>query len=265
MTCIALAWTSPEIVLIDLDRSKYLPVLVRDAGDRKSLELAVVGAKDKAVVALVDNISNLARVADVPAKAFVVFDTVVQLRQVHGSIMLDQDPSTNDYAMKRIRIDDVHAVIDGPQQPFTVPAEALKTSAALAGKILLSELMEKIHRKAGAEIVNSEFITKTCARIAGRIAKATWVARVRKPALAAGIDSQLLAELERFIEDSSVSEGLWKGFYDIVENSVPMDEVEKRYDVRAADLTFLLSVLGSTPAGADGYVTSPDKTKKRRG
>lgn len=264
MTCIALAWTSPEILAIDLDRDKYLPVVVRNADGRKNLELATANVDGKGVVALVDGVHNLARVADVPAKAFIVFDTVPQLRLVTGSVLLDQDPTTNEYAKKRISIDELHGIIEANPIPFTVPVEALKVSSTLAGKILLSELFEKFQRKAGAAATD-DFLVKTCARIVGRLHKSTWTNRVRKPALAAGVDVQLLAEMERFIEDSSVSEGLWKGFYDIVENGADIAEVEKRYDVRAKDLAFLLSVLGSTPAGPDGYVTSPEKTKKRRG
>lgn len=262
--CLALAWTGPEIVIIDIDREKYRPYIARGAGARRDLEMAIAAQDPREVVVLVDGVPTLARVSDVEGvKAFIVFDSVTSLRGVVGASMLDQDPARDDYAMKRLSMADLHVAIAGPDAPFTVPSDVLKVSENLAAKITLRELMAKVKRKAGA-VVTDEFIAKTCERIAGRIHKTTWVARVRKPALAAGMDTQALAELERFIEDSSVSEGLWKGFYELVENKDSVEDIEKRYDVRRVDLEYLTEILGGEAVGSKAYVSSP-AVRKRRG
>lgn len=264
MTCIALAWTSPEIVIIDMDRDKYRPVIARAAASRRDLELFIEANDPRQVIVLVDGVSILARLADVPGvKAFIVFDTVSTLRTVQGAILLDQDPSTDEMAIKKVTMEELMAKVEGPDVPFTVPKEALRVSADLASKITLRELMTKVQRKGGATI-GEEFIVRTCDRIVGRVTKATWVSKVRKPALAAGLDTQVLAELERFVEDSSVSEGLWRGFFDLVERNEPMEEVEKKYDVRRADLEYLTAVLGADAVGEEAYTSSPKKTKKRK-
>ncbi len=263
--CIALAWAGPELTILDIDRTKYRPVIVRDASSRKELELALAAQDPRGLVAVIDGVGAFSRIADLPIAGFIVHDTLAALAQVQGVQILDQEPGRTDPAMRRIRIDEVHAILDGsvPSAPFTVPHSLVKVSAELAKKITLRELVAKVQKK-GAEIVTEEFVLKTCERIAGRVHKSTWVARVRKPALAAGLDVQVLGELERFIEDSSVSEGLWKGFYALVESAKDIVEIEKLYDVRADDLYYLREVLGSTPVGSDGYVTSPTKTKKRK-
>jgi hypothetical protein len=264
MTCIALAWTSPEIVVIDLDRDRYRAAIIRDAKSRRDLELFTEAEDPRDVVALVDGVSVLARVADVPGvKAFIVFDTVSSLRGITGAHLLDQEPGRDDCAIRRIHMDDIHRMIAQDSTPFSVPKGVLTVSAELASKITLRELFTKIQRKGGA-VVTDEFLARTCDRLVGRISKTTWVGKVRKPALAAGLDTQILAELERFVEDSSTSEGLWRGFFDLVERNEPMEEVEKRYDVRRDDLEYLVSVLGSEPAGEDAYASSPKKTKKRK-
>lgn len=264
--CIALAWASPEIVILDIDRSKYRPIVVRDANSRKEIELALAAQDPRGLVPIVDSVGTFARIADLPVAGFIVTDTLLALGQVQGAMILDQEPGRTDPAIKRVRIEDIHAVLDGtvPSQPFSVPHTLVKVSTELAKKITLRELMAKVLKKSGEEIVTPEFVLKTCERIAGRIHKSTWVARVRKPAQAAGIDVQVLGELERFIEDSSVSEGLWKGFYALVESNKDIAEVEKAHDVRADDLYYLREILGSDPLGPDGYVTSPTKTKKRK-
>ncbi len=262
--CIALAWASPELVILDIDRVKYRPVIVRDASSRKELELALAAQDSRGLVAIVDGVGALARIADLPLAGFIVHDTLMALGQVQGAVLLDQEPGRTDPAIKRIRIEDIHAVLEQPSVGFSVPHTLVKVSAELAKKITLRELMAKILKKSGPEIVNQDFILKTCERIVGRSHKSTWVAKVRKPAQAAGIDVQVLAELERFIEDSSVSEGLWKGFYALVEQTKDVAEVEKAHDVRTDDLYYLREVLGGDPIGAEGYVTSPSKTKHRK-
>ncbi len=263
MTCIGLSWTSPEIVLIDISREKYRTFVAKESQSRHELELFLAAEDSRDAVVLVQGISTLARLADLSVH-FVCFDTPTLLRSIQGIVAMDQDPTKDDCAMIRITMADLEKVLDGPFQAFTVPKDIIQISAALASKITLKELITKTARK-GGDAVTQEYIQKTCERIVGRISKATWLARVRTPALKAGLDSQVHAELERFVDDSSVSDGLWRGFYDLVELQEPLDSVLKKYDVRASDLEYLTDILGSDAVGPENYVTSPLQTKKRRG
>lgn len=262
MACIALAWTSPEIVIIDIDRDKYRPFIARDQKCRKELELFLQSEDDRPVVVLVEGVHTLARVSDLKAKSFILFDTITAIRGVHGAVCLDQGP-TDDPDPRRFTIHQLHDAIETVVEDFTVSKDAVRVSATLASKITLREICDKIKRKGGSSVAE-DFVSRTCDRIVGRITKAGWVSRVRKPALAAGMDTQLIAEMERFVEDSSVSEGLWRGFYDLVELNVPVQDVESRYDVRGADLHYLTEILGSQPIGAESYASNPVKTKRRK-
>lgn len=262
MTCIGFAWSSPEIVLIDIDRNVYRTFQVREANSRRDLDLFMEAQDPREVVVVVNGVAALARVADVKAK-FVVCDTIDALRTIKGAVIIDHEPGGDDCAMRRISLDDLRAALAGPMIPFTVPSDVVQVSTTLASKITMRELMDKVVRK-GAGAITDDFVVRTCERIVGRITKANWVARVRKPALAAGLDTQILAELERFVEDGSVSDGLWRGFYDLVEIRDPMDVVLKKYDVRQSDLEFLVDLLGNEAIGPEAYAANPTKTKKRK-
>lgn len=238
---VGLAFTSPQIAIMVLDRDRFR---VHYYQNRPNELHAFLQERDKRrPVVLVKSVRDLNRVKDVDGiHAMMLFDDPETMAKIEGISILDAE-TDEEYAGYKKRVASAAQINAAllKKGSFRLDPKALEALGSLSNDISFQELVKSV---IGKKEVPDEFLENVCLYLAGALQKKSWVARVQKPGLSAGISVERMAELEKFIEQSPTGEMLWRAFYEVNEDDVPLHDAAEQFEANEDDLKFLVDTLG---------------------
>lgn len=260
---VGLAFCSPGIALVVMDRARFRVHLYQ----RKPNELHAFlqEADSRLPVVLVTSIQDLTRLRGIQdVHSFVLFDDPEVLCRIDGIRLLDADRDDSFGTFKKTKITPERlnaALLLGGE--FNIPDDVLDSVRSLSKDISFRELFQSV---VAGRSLGDDFAKHVCMYLAGLLQKKSWVARVQKVGLAAGIAVEKMAELEKFIETSPPAELLWRAYYEHAESGVPLKSACEQFEADEKDVEFLVGILGTEKG--QRYYRNPHDTplifKKKR-
>lgn len=238
---VGLAFTSPQIAIMVCDRKQFR---VHYYQNRPNELHAFLQERDaRLTVVIVKSVHDLNRVKDVEGiHAMMLFDDPETMAQIEGISILDAE-TDDEYAGYKKKVASSAKLNAALLQKgsFRLDAKAISALSSLSKDITFRELVKTV---IGKKKVPENFLEHVCLYLAGALQKRSWVARVQKPGLSAGISIEKMAELEKFIEQAPAGEMLWRAFYDVNEDGVPVRDAADQLEANESDLEFLVKTLG---------------------
>lgn len=242
-TLVGLAFTSPAIAVMVIDRSVFRVHFYQNKP--AELHAFLQDTDTRLPVVLLDSVNDLRRVADVEGvHAFLLSEDPRVLSEITGTLLLDAipDPKYAGFRKVMIRPEVLNAALKRTGS-FTLTEEAATALSSLREDITLRELVKSV--LSDNTVPEEEFLQNVCLYAVGALQRRSWVSRVQKPVLAAGVSIDRMAELEKFIETAPSAEMLWRAYYAHAEGGVPIKDAVTQFEANAKDLAFLVSNLGA--------------------
>lgn len=242
-TLVGLAFTSPSIAVMVIERSVFRVHYYQGKPDELHAFLQEQD-KRKPIVVLTA-VNELWRLRDVKKiHGFLLCEDPEILFKINGCNVLDavSDTEYGGYKQQKIRPEQLNAALV-PAGTFQVDEAVLGTLRRLSSDISLRELYQTVTT---GKDPDSDFRANVCWYLVGAMQKKSWVSRVQKVALSAGVPVDKIAELERFIETAPSAEMLWRAYYDHAENGVPFEDAVAQFEADAEDLQFIVDAIGVT-------------------
>lgn len=240
---VGLAFTSPAIAVMVIDRSRFRVHFYQNRPSE--LHAFLQEADERLPVVLVDSASDLMRIADVEGiHSFLLSEDPRVLSEINGVTLLDAepDPKYSGFRKVMIRPETLNAALI-KKSSFSFTQESLDAMASLRDDVTLREMIQTV--VADKTLADEDFLSNVCLYAVGVLQKRSWVSRVQKPALAAGISVERMAELEKFIETAPSAEMLWRAYFEHAEGGVPLKDAVAQFEADEKDLEFLVSHLGA--------------------
>ena len=241
-TLVGLAFTSPAIAVMVIDRTRFRVHFYQNKPSE--LHAFLQEADDRLPVVLLESVNDLQRVQAVEGiHAFLLSDDPRVLADIQGAIVLDAEPDDKFSGFKKIMIrpDTLNAALLRTET-FVLPVDPSAPMSALRDEISFRELLQSV---VADRDMDKDFLSNICLYLVGALPKRTWVSRVQKPGLAAGIPVERMAELEKYIETAPSAEMLWRAYYDHAESGVPLHSAALQFEADAKDLDYLISQIGA--------------------
>lgn len=238
---VGLAFTSPQIAIMVCDRARFRVHFYQNRPNELHAFLQEQDARLPVVI--VKSVHDLNRVKDVEGiHAMMLFDDPETMAKIEGIKILDAetDDEYAGYKKKVASSDKLNAALL-KKGSFRLDAKAVSALRSLSKDITFRELVKTV---IGKRKVPDNFLEYVCLYLAGTLQKKSWVARVQKPGLSAGISIEKMAELEKFIEQAPAGEMLWRAFYEVNEDGVSAHDAAEQLEANEEDLKFLVKVLG---------------------
>ena len=260
---VGLAFTSPQIAIMVCDRAQFRVHYYQNRPNE--LHSFLQETDTRLPVVIVKSVSDLNRIKDVDGiHAMLLFDDPEVMAQIDGIRILDAetDPEYAGYKKKVASASTLNSSLL-KRGDFRLNPAALSSLAVLSADISFGTLLKTV---IGTIDLPDDFIEHVCLYAVGALQRRSWVSRVQKTGLAAGISVEKMAELEKFIEQSPPCERLWRAFYDHKEDGVPITDLVEQFGAHEEDLRFLVAAL----CGKEGLHyyknprTSPVVVKKAR-
>lgn len=238
---VGLAFTSPQIALMVCDRDRFR---VHFYQNRPNELHAFIQEKDERLtVVLVKSVHDLNRVKDVDGiHALLLFDDPEVMSQIDGISILDAEADTK-YAGYKKKVASSSSLNTAllKRGSFSLGAKAVSSIRVLSSDITFREMIQTV---LSDKKLPDEFLANVCLYLVGALQKRSWVSRVQKTGLSAGISVEKMAELEKFIEQAPAGEMLWRAFYDLNEDGVSVADVVSQFEANEDDLKFVVAALG---------------------
>lgn len=254
-TLVGLAFTSPAIAVMVIDRSRFRVHFYQNKPSE--LHSFLQEADERLPVVLVDSVQDLRRIVDVEGvHAFLLSEDPRVLSEITGITLLDAEPDPKYSGFRKIMIrPEVLNAALFKTGTFSFTPESSEAMSALREDVTLRELIQTV--VADKEPPDSDFVANVCFYTVGLLQKRSWISRVQKPALAHGISVERMAELEKFVESAPSAEMLWRAYYDHVEKGVPIKDVVSQFEADEKDLEFVISHIGATFGQARKFFRDP--------
>lgn len=240
---VGLAFTSPAIAVMVIDRVRFRIHLYQNKPSE--LHAFLQEADDRLPVVLVDSAQDLIRISDVEGiHSFLLSEDPRVISEIGGATLLDAEPDPKYAGFRKvlIRPDDLNAAL-AKSGSFSFTEAAVNAMSSLRDDVLLSELVQTV--VTDKLLADEDLISNICLYAVGVLQKRSWVSRVQKPALAAGVSVERMAELEKFIETAPSAEMLWRAYFEHAEGGVPIKNAVSQFDASEKDLEFLISHIGA--------------------
>jgi hypothetical protein len=246
-----------------MDRSRFrVHLYQRKPGE---LHAFLQEADSRLPIVLVTSVQDLSRIKDLDdVHSFVLFEDPDVLNRVQGIRLLDAEPDEAFGSFKKVKITPERlnaALLMGGE--FKIPEDVLESVRSLSKDISFRELLQSV---VAGRSLTADFTKHVCMYLVGLLQKKSWVARVQKVGLTAGVAVEKMAELEKFIETSPPAEMLWRAYYEHAEAGVPVKSACDQFEADEKDVEFLVSVLGAEKG--QRYYRNPHETplifKKKR-
>jgi len=241
---VGIAFTSPAIAVTVIDHDLFRVHFYRK--NPGALHAFLQEADDRLPIVLLSSMRDLKRVEKVKGvHAFLLAEDPRALFEVKGANILDAVPDEKHLGYKKMDItpEDINSALSLPPS-FEITEEALAALGSLADDISFYELVHGVTE--GYKGLPDEYETNICMYVVRALQRRSWVARVQKPGLKAGVPVEKMAEIEKYIDTSPFSDLLWRAYYDHVENKVPLEEVVSQYEANKKDLEYVIKVLGES-------------------
>lgn len=264
---IGLAFTSPGVTILSIDRNKYR-TFYYERNTLSDFRLFLQQEDSRLPVVLVKNVRHLQELAsiDTGVECFILFEDPKVLQNIKGAILPDFEPSVNtEWTKKLVPPDYFNALLENKEgHSFEITEKALLSSSEMSKEITFEELIKVVknqYQDIGKE--DSNFVQQACKYIVKLVNKKSWVASGRKPALADGLSVKTIAELEKFIETSKTADELWRAFYDYTTNKTEISKLVDMYKIAKQDIEFLLSNIEINDSLQFDAVPGASKRKKQ--
>lgn len=239
---VGLAFTSPAIAVMVIDRSKFrVHYYQNKPGEFHSF---MQEDDSRLPVVLLSSVADLQRVHHVEGiHSFLLSEDPRVISEIPGANMLDAEPDDKFSGFKKIMIspEELNAALS-TSGSFTMPEDPSGPIASLREDITFKELLKSV---VADRTTDPEFIPNVCSYLAGVLPKRSWVSKVQKPGLALGIPVERMAELEKYIETSPSAEMLWRAYYEHVESGVDLESSATQFEADLKDLKYIVSKVGS--------------------
>jgi hypothetical protein len=240
---VGLAFTSPAIAVMVIDRSRFRVHFYQNKPSE--LHAFLQEADERLPVVLVDSAQDLMRIKDVDGiHSFLLSDDPRVLAEINGVTLLDaeQDPKYSGFKKVMIRPETLNAALLKTGS-FSFTQAALDAMSSLRDDVTLRELVQSV--VGDKSPMDEDFLPNICLYAVGALQKRSWISRVQKPALSAGISVERMAELEKFIETAPSAEMLWRAYFDHAEGGVSAKDAATAFEADEKDLEFLISHIGA--------------------
>lgn len=266
---IGLAFTSPGVAVLAVDRDRYR-VFYHDQSTVADFRLFLQQKDDRKPVVFVKSVRDLAELEPIGAgvvESYVLFDDPSTLTLINGIQLPDvTGDATLGWTKVMVTPDTLNTLLDnGVNETFEITEQALAASGNLTKGITFKELLSAVeasYRELGKD--SEEFVGLACKYVVKLINKKAWISSARKPALAAGVNVKVLAELEKAIETDKASDELWRAFYDYSTNGTELQKVLTGYAINREDLEFIVQKLNATPGQQLEFTAVPGTSRKKR-
>jgi len=237
---VGLAFTTPAIAVMVIDRARFRVHFYQNKP--AELHAFLQEADERLPIVLVDSAQDLRRIADVEGiHAFLLSEDPRVLSEIQGATLLDAKPDKySGFQKVLIRPEILNAALL-KKGSFSFTQEAVDAMSALRDDVTLRELVQTVSDKT----LEEDFVSNICLYAVGLLQKRSWISRVQKPALAAGISVERMAELEKFVETAPSAEMLWRAYYDHAEAGVPLKDAVAAFEADEKDLEFVISHIGA--------------------
>lgn len=267
---IGLAFTSPGVAFIAIDRSKYR-VYYHEQSNLTDFRLFLSNKDDRKPVVFVNSVRDLVdldKVTEGKVENFVLFEDPKVLSNIEGAVLPDfrKDPVL-EWVRITITQDKFNRILEDPSESysFLVTDKALVSSNLNTAPITFYELVQAVESCYADKGVDSTgFTMAACKYVTKLISKKAWVSLGRKPALAAGIPIKAIAEVEKSIETSKLADEIWRAFYEYTTSNVNITELSTKYVVTSQDLEFITKTLKAEPGVALDFTDIPGVSKRKR-
>ncbi len=240
---VGLAFTSPPIAVMVIDRTRFRVHFYQNKPSE--LHAFLQEADERLPVVLVDSAADLMRISDVEGvHSFILSEDPRVLSEINGVNLLDAEPDPKYAGFRKVMIrpETLNAALL-KRGSFSFTPQALEAMASLRDDVTLRELVQTV--VADRDLSDEDFVSNICLYAVGALQKRSWVSRVQKPALNAGISVERMAELEKFIETSPSAEMLWRAYFEHAEGGVPLKDAAAQFEADEQDLGFLVSHIGA--------------------
>jgi len=266
---IGLAFTSPGLAVCVIDREKYR-VCYHDQSTAADFRLFLQQKDDRKPVVFVTSARVLAEIQPIGegvVESYVLFSDPAILTEIKGIHLPDiTGEAAGGWTRVTITPDQFNAMLDKEDSgTFEVTEKALTASGDLMKGITFKELVEAVeasYKELGKD--STDLVLQACRYVTKLISKKTWVSSARKPALNAGINVKVLAELEKSIETDKAAEELWRAFYDLATNGTDLQKILTNYTVTKDDIDLLVSKLNPGQGQTFEFTIVPGVAKKKK-
>jgi hypothetical protein len=266
---IGLAFTSPGVAVITVDREKYR-VFYHDRSTASDFRIFLQqkdGRKPVVFLKSVRDLPELQKMGEGEVESFVLFEDPSVLCQIEGTKLPDvTGDATIGWTKRIVTPEEFNSLLSNDEkETFTVTEKALAVNGELTKGITFKELIQAVTASyKELQTDSKDFVIAACKYITKQINKKAWVSSARKPALAVGVNVKVLAELEKAIETDKASEELWRAFYGFVVNSEDRAKIITSYAINQDDFEFIVANLNAVPGQQLEFTAVPGTTKKKR-
>lgn len=238
---IGLAFTSPQIAIMVTDREQFRVHYYQNRPHE--LHAFLQEKDDRLPVVILKSVHDLGRVKSVKGvHAMMLFDDPETMAKIDGINILDAVPDSefSGYRKRVVPREKLNEALS-KEGKFTFDPKALGAVKALSSDITFRELVQTT---VGKHEVPEDFLENVCLYLLGAMQKKSWVARVQKKGLSAGIPVEKMAELEKFIEQAPAGERLWRALYEVYEGGVSAQDAADQLEADEDDINFVSKLLG---------------------
>lgn len=267
---IGLAFTSPGVAFIAIDRSKYR-VYYHEQSNLTDFRLFLSNKDDRKPVVFVNSVRDLVdldKVTEGRVENFVLFEDPKVLSNIEGAIIPDFKPDpVLDWVKITITQARFNELLEAPSAncSFFVTDKALVSSNLNTAPITFWELLQAVEScYTDKGLDSTQFTTAACKYVTKLISKKAWVSLGRKPALAGGIPIKAIAEVEKSIETSKLADEIWRAFYEYTTTGTGIEELSVKYVVTYQDLVFITKALKAEPGVALEFTAAPGVAKRKK-
>jgi hypothetical protein len=267
---IGLAFTSPGVAFIAIDRSKY-KVYYHEQSNLTDFRLFLDKKDNREPVVFLNNVRDLIeleKIADNSVKNYVLFEDPKVLSNIEGAILPDfKQDVVLDWVKIQITQDDFNKLLEDSvyNNSFNVTDKAIISSNLNTSPITFLELVQAVKGFYIEQNKDStDFINLACKYVTKLISKKSWVSLARKPALAAGIPIKAIAEIEKSIETSKLADEIWRAFYEYSITGTLIKDLVKKYVVTEDDIHFIITALQAEPSGNLEFTATPGSSKRKK-
>lgn len=243
---VGIAFTTPSIIVTVLDRDKFRAHLYHTPG---ALHAFLQEEDTRLPIVILSSVRDLKKVEKVRGvHSFILVEDPRALFEIEGAVILDAEPDEKytGYIKKMIRPEDLNSALEAPS-PFSFTQAAIDALGELSSDISFRELVKLItpHGDIYGDLPEA-YETDVCMYQVRALQRRSWVSRVQRPGLKAGVPIEAMAEIEKYIDTSPSSHMLWRAYYDHAVNGLSVADVSAQYEVSSKDVDYLVSVLGDS-------------------
>lgn len=252
MNLLGLAYTVPSVAVLAINRDACR-VYLYEPGALNSLKLFLQQEDRRTSVVLVRTLNELRSIlqSGLDVGTVILFETFKVMSLIEGIYILDSKDGERVF----VRPGDLHISIQGDSRPVSID-KAWHVARNLENEINFRDLVRVV-------TTVKDFDKIVCQYLVGLINKKAWVDLARKPALAAGVTIEALAELERYVDTSKGADLLWRSFHMFTAQNLPLATIVDVHSVDKYDFEYICEILAVEQGQKLDFAAPPPVDSKK--